>query len=66
MAAEGHDTVESNVTPVGGGASDHVVPPSLLTMIEATLPPSSPTATQVAGPAEAVGAHETARTFASG
>jgi hypothetical protein len=54
------------VTPEGGGLLDHVEPPSFDTMIEATLPPSSPTATQVVELAEVFGAHETARTFTAG
>ena len=58
----GHDTAESEVTPAGGAAFDQVAPPSLLTMIEATPFPSSPTATQV----EEIGAHETAWTLTSG
>jgi len=58
--------VERVVTPSGGDELLHVVPPSLVTMMEATWPPSSPTATQVAELGEMLGAHDTARTFASG
>ena len=66
MAADGHDTVESVVTPDGGFESDHVAPPFWVTMMEATLPPSSPTATQVVEPGVALGAQETPLTLASG
>src|SRR5580704_10766498 len=66
MADDGHETVDSVVTPAGGVESDHVVPPFWVTMTEATLPPSSPTATQVAELAVALGAQETALTLARG
>jgi len=66
MAAEGQETVESELTPAGGAAVDQVAPPSFVTMIEAKFPPSSPTATQVEELAEGLGAHETARTLGSG
>ena len=54
------------LTPTGGVELLHVVPPLLVTMMEATLPPSSPTATQVAELGEMLGAHDTARTFVNG
>ena len=66
MAAEGHETADSVVTPAGGADSDHVAPPFWLTMTEATLPPSSPTATQVVELGDAFGAQETADTLDSG
>jgi len=58
--------VDSVVTPDGGVESDHVAPPFWVTMMEATLPPSSPTATQVVEPGAALGAQETPLTSASG
>ena len=58
--------MDSVVTPGGGAEADQVEPPSFVTMMEATLPPSSPTATQVAESGVEVGAHETARTLANG
>jgi hypothetical protein len=58
--------VDSVVTPAGGVESDHVEPPFWVTMMEATLPPSSPTATQVVELTMALGAQETALTLASG
>ena len=58
--------MDSEVTPAGGVESDHVVPPFWVTMTEATLPPSSPTATQVAELGLALGAQDTAATLASG
>ena len=65
--ADGQETVERVVTPAGGTDRVQVAPPSFVTMMEATVPPSSPTATQVAELAdEGSGAHETARTFTSG
>ena len=54
------------VTPGGGVESDHVEPPFWVTMMEAAWPPSSPTATQVAELAAALGAQETSETLASG
>jgi hypothetical protein len=54
------------VTPEGTVESDQVVPPLLVTMMEAKFPPSSPTATHVAVVAEELAAHETACTFVSG
>ena len=54
------------VIPAGGVESDQVVPPSWVTMMEATSAPLSPTATQVAELAVAFGAQETALTLASG
>ena len=58
--------MDSDVTPGGGVESDQVVPPFWVTMIEATLPPLSPTATQVVALAVELGAQETALTLASG
>ena len=58
--------MDSDVTPDGGVDSDQVVPPFWVTMIEATLPPLSPTATQVVVLAVVFGAQETALTLASG
>jgi hypothetical protein len=58
--------VDSDVTPDGGVESDQVVPPFWVTMIEATLPPLSPTATQVVVLAVALGAQETELTLAGG
>src|SRR3974390_3180089 len=56
--------VESEVTPAGGEPEVHVTPESFETMMEEKLPdPSSPPATHVL---EGLGAHEIARTFASG
>jgi hypothetical protein len=46
MADDGHETVESAVTPEGGAESDQLAPPFWLTITDATSP-SSPTATQV-------------------
>jgi hypothetical protein len=66
MDAEGHDTVDNVVTPEGGVESDHVEPPFSVTMIDGTWPPSSPTATQVAELADALGAQETALTLTRG
>jgi len=58
--------VESEPTPAGGAVSLQVPPPSFVTMMEATWPPSSPTATQVAEVGEILGAQDTERTFAIG
>jgi hypothetical protein len=58
--------VDSDVTPDGGVDSDQVAPPFWVTMMEATLPPSSPTATQVVVLVVVLGAQETALTLASG
>ena len=58
--------MESVVTPGEAADLDHVAPPFWLTMTEATLPPSSPTATQVVELGSAFGAQETADTFDSG
>ena len=58
--------MERVLTPSGGEELLHVEPPLLVTMMEATWPPSSPTATQVAELAEMLGAHDTARTFVNG
>jgi hypothetical protein len=69
MADDGHETAERVLIPAGGVESDQVAPPFCVTMIEATEPelaPLSPTATQVAELAEALGAHDTALTLASG
>jgi hypothetical protein len=54
------------VTPTGGVERDHVEPPFWVTMMEAAWPPSSPTATQVAELAAALGAQETAVTLVNG
>jgi hypothetical protein len=54
------------VTPAGGAASVQVEPPLLVTMMEATWPPPSPTATQVAEAGDALGAQDTARTLTIG
>ena len=51
---------------MGRVESDHVEPPFCVTMMEATLLPLSPTATQVAELAVALGAQETALTLARG
>jgi hypothetical protein len=66
MAADGHATADNVVTPDGGVTADQVAPSLAVTMMEATWPPSSPTATQVAVLAVALGAHETALTLARG
>ena len=58
--------MERVATPCGGDELLQVVPPSLVTMMEATWPPSSPTATHVAELGEMLGAHDTARTFTNG
>jgi hypothetical protein len=58
--------VESEVMLDGGVESDQVVPPFWVTMMEATLAPLSPTATQVVVLAIVLGAQETALTLASG
>ena len=58
--------MDSDVTPDGGVESDQVLPPFWVTMMEATMPPSSPTATQVVELAVASGAHETELTLVRG
>ncbi len=64
--AEGHEIELKLATPVGGVMLVQPAPPLLVTMIDAAPAPLSPTATHVVELADALGAHDTARTFARG